>query len=202
MRDSKALKPGNQFEDREDDKKTPTWLLNLRLWWWDFAPVRWYYDVGTFIRRLKRAYKWTKNCIWTNWDFDAQTIFPLLEYKLKRIEFCLKNGHAVQEERDLKALRISIKLAKRVSDDYHEGKLYEWHERKWGGHTPWRESWEDQGDGSSRYVGRRVKVKTEQDREAEVADLRALWAKNDAWRSRDEKLLFSIIQKYYRVWWD
>jgi hypothetical protein len=114
----------------------------------------------------------------------------------------LKNGHAVQKELDLKALRIAIKLAKRISDDYHEDKLYDWHERKWGELSSWEDSWKPQENGSSRYIGRRKKVKTEADRELEVVDLRKLWEKIEAWRSRDEKLMFAIIQKYYRVWWD
>jgi hypothetical protein len=185
-----------------EEKRTPSWLLKLRLWWYDFAPVRWYHDLGTLYRRLKRAYKWAKNCIWTNWDFDAHSIFPLLEYKLKRIEHCLINGHAVQEDRDMKALRIAIKLAKRVSDSYHEEKLYDRHERKWGAHAPWKESWKENEDGTSTYVGRRLKVKSDQDKELETADLRSLWKKEEEWRSRDEKLLFAIIQKYYKVWWD
>jgi len=151
MRNSKAIKPESLKEDE------PSWKLNLKLWWWDLPPIKAYHNLRVTISRLKRVYQWSK-FMWTNWDFDALSIYPLLEYKLKRVQFCLLNGHAVQDPKDLKALRIALKLAKRLSIDYHENKLYYRHERKWGELKTWFTPTE-RGDGSSYWNSTRANIK-------------------------------------------
>ncbi len=194
---SKAIKP--EFGEEPPMKDEPTWKLKLRSWWYDFFLYRWYSNVDVFIRRFKRVVKWGR-FMWTNWDFDAATIFPLLERKLLRIQHCLINGHAIQEDKDLKALRVAIKLANRLSNDYHERKYYDWHERKWGDSVFWFTDTEDKN--YKRWNSRRTKVKTKEDEEQEVTDLRKIWEKSPKWEDRDVKWLFAIIAKYYRVWWD
>jgi hypothetical protein len=139
--------------------------------------------------------------MWTNWDFDAQTIFPLLEHKLKRILLCLENGHAHQEPKDLKALKLAIKLAKRVSEDYHESKYYDWHEARWGELKTWFTPVEGK-KGYSQWNSTRAKIVTEQDKAQEREAHIGMWPKIEKWRRRDERLLFAIIQNYYRNWWD
>ena len=188
MSDIKAIDLGP-----EDEKPEPKWKINLRLWLYDFWPVKKFYRLMTLINRSKRALHWAK-FMWTNWDFDAHSIFPLLERKLLRIQNNLERGWAIQDPKDMKALRTAIKLAKRVSDEYHEEQLYKWHEKKWGNY---RNDWPLR---NSKYS--RQGVNSEEQAEAERADLHVLYDRITTWRGRDEKLLFAIIQKYYRVWWD
>jgi hypothetical protein len=191
---SKPLKPGNKYEEKDE----PTWKLKLRLWWYDFPPVKFVHDVEVFFRRLKRAIKWAQ-FMWTNWDFDAMTIWPLLERKLQRVQICLENGHAIQEPQHMKALKVALKLLNRLSNNYHETKLYDRHEKKWGEHITWFTPAENN---CSRWNSTRANIKNAADKEAELADLRVLWDKEPKWRERDEKRCLAIIQKYHRYWWD
>jgi hypothetical protein len=157
-------------------------------------------DISTFFRRSKRLYHWSK-FMWTNWDFDSHSIFPLLEYKLKRLEHCLNNGHAIHEPKDLKALRIAIKLCKRISDEYHETKVYSWHERKWGELKTWFTPYDGDKDLFIMNFAR-PKANTDQEKAEERADLMKRHEIIEPWLARDTRNLFNIVQKYYRAWWD
>jgi len=161
--------------------------------------MRWWHDIETFFHRLKRLYKWNKECLWTNWDFDAATIFPLLKYKLERVQDDLVRGCALHEPEHLKALRIAIKLSSRVSDDYHETKLYAKHEAKWGEIKTQRFPLEG---GGSRVTFTRANADTEDKMRLCGDELLAILERAETWRERDERLLFEIIRKYYRYWWD
>lgn len=177
-----------------------TWKLNLKLWWWDFPPVRFIHSIRVTFRRLKRAYHWA-SFMWTNWDFDGATIYPLLEHKLKRVEHSLKNGYAEHEDRDMKALRAAIKLARRLSDEYHETKLYAWHERKWGELRVWTTPCEDRPE-YFKFNSTRPNIKNDTDKENERSDHMDIWAKEHKWRNRDEKWFYDILRIYVRKWWD
>lgn len=176
------------------------WKYKLSEWWYAFWPVKWYYDLEVLISRSKRLYKWAK-FMWTNWDFDALTIYPLLEYKLKRVQHNLINGNAVHEVGDLKALKIALKLAKRLSNDHHENKYHEWHDKKWGKLKTWLTPMND-GTGNYLYNSSRGRAVTIEDKERERQDYLAMWENYGKWRKRDEKLFFAILQKYIPVWWD
>ena len=194
---SKSLKPGiyNFDEDASFKPKVKEWFFNLKL-------VKWYFEVRYFLRRLKRSYFWVKDCIWNNWDFDGLTIYPLLEYKLKRVQFCLKNGHAVQEEKDMKALRILIKLANRLANEYHENALCKRHEERWGKlDITWVPV--EGKEGYSESIFSRPKVITEEDEKLEREEYQELFMnKEPKWVERDEKLFFEILRRHIRNLWD
>lgn len=192
---TKALKP---FDDKDNE---PIWKLKLKEWWYDLPPVKWYYSLWVTYRRLKRVYRWSK-FMWTNWDFDALSIYPLLEYKLKRVQYCLEQGHAIQEDKDMKALRIVIKLANRLANDYHETKLYDRHEAKWGQLHTWFTDCND-GTGCSQMHSKRPKAVTEEEQEKELEEFRNLFfALEPKWRGRDEKWFFEILRRHIRNLWD
>src|ERR1700678_2782740 len=91
----------------------------LYLWWIDTKISKVYYDfMWKFIQKpifqIKRLYQWQTNVFKHDYDFDGHCLFAIIEYKLKRLEAVLKDGHVVQESVDMKALRLAIKLAGRL----------------------------------------------------------------------------------------
>lgn len=195
MFNSKALKPGNPW-----DRKEPSWRSKLRELWHEFPLVKLWDNTRWIIRRAKRLLHWSK-FMWTNWDFDATSIWPLLEYKLKRVQHCLQNGHAIQEPKDMKALRIAIKLAGRISNDYHEERFYARHKAKWGDFKSWFTPCLDK-PGMSEWHSFRSNAVTEQEKEQERSERLEGYRLSELFQARDEKLCLAIIQKYHRVWWD
>ena len=90
--------------------------------WWIETPVadRYYDFVHKFITnpiyQIRRLYQWYWAVFHFDYDFDFHGMFRIIEYKLKRIEHCLYNGHAIQDPKDLKAIKLAIKLAGRLKD--------------------------------------------------------------------------------------
>src|SRR5208282_968600 len=72
-----------------------------------FIMFKFCYPVESFYRRTKerigRSYSYARFG-WLNYDFDMACAWDLLEFKLKRLRVALKNGHAIQEPEDMRAL--------------------------------------------------------------------------------------------------
>jgi hypothetical protein len=193
MFNSKALK-----EPKEDSR--------LYSWWLTSPIGGFYYDwswrlVGRPIFEAKRCFQWWYFCIRKTWDFDFTSIFTIIEYFLKRLQKVLLNGHAVQEEKDMQALAIAIKLAGRLRKDEYFDRPSRHHSKKWGESRHW---FEPVGNGSESVYMRssRPNVNTEADKEQERKDFRATWETEEWQRQRDEKRLYGIFMKYGRRLWD
>ena len=107
MFQSKALK------DFGDEKSS-----RLYLWWIETPMCNWWHSFTWFFEKpylqLKKLVGWQINVFRYDYDFDGYCLFAIIEYKLKRLQKCLFNGHAIQEDRNMKALRLAIKLAGRL----------------------------------------------------------------------------------------
>ena len=192
MLNSKALK-----EPKEDSRLYSWWLTSpigdfYYHWSWKL--------VGKPAFEVKRTFQWWWHCLRKTWDFDFHSIFTVMEYFLIRLQRTLINGHAVQEDKDMQALRIAIKLCGRLSKDEYADRPRRHHDKKWGEARYWSEP--IPGSTSSYFRSSRPNVKTEADKEAETADLKASWVVEEAQRKRDEKRLYGIFLKYGRRLWD
>jgi hypothetical protein len=192
---SKALK------DLECEKRS-----KIYDWWIQTAVSGWYYDfeykfIKNPIFQVKRLYQWYKNVFQYDFDFDGHCLFAIIEYKLKRIERVLFNGHAVQEVKDLKALKLAIKLAGRLKEDKYEDRGHDRIEKKWGELKTWFEPCND-GTTNSYWRSSRPKANTEEEKEQEIADRRAQYVAADYKMKREERWLYDILHKYLRFWWD
>lgn len=187
MRNSKMIKGSDEAP------RTKTWVLKLSDWWSDLPPATWIHKGRSFWSRAKRLARWSK-FMWTNWDFDGHSIYPLLEYKLKRIQYCLIHGWSVQDEYDMKALRVALKLVKRLSEDHHENALYGRHDKKWGP----LQTWFTPTDGEPGYST----FKSSRSKAAEREDHLKMFEVEARWRARDEKWFFNILRVHARRWWD
>src|ERR1700734_4043833 len=93
------------------------------------------HDVYCFFRakisRIKRALSYAKFG-YTNYDYEASFIYPLIAFKLERVKKCLFNGYAVQEQVDLDALDEAVAICNRISAEDYEDKYMVAHDLKWG----------------------------------------------------------------------
>ena len=195
MLQSKALR---QSEPEKHSK--------LYLWWIQSTIGDWYYHytwkfIDDPIFQVKRLWDWYWNVFRFDYDFDGHCLFAIIEYKLKRILPVLEKGHAIQEDKDIKALKLAIKLAGRLKDDNYEMDFYNRHEKKWGELKTWFTPTGDKS-GSSRWNSSRPNVVTPEQKEQEIQDRWAGYKVADARMRREEKWLYSILAKYLRNLWD
>lgn len=84
-------------------------------------PFRIYNEVVSFIEMVKRMLFWGWK-LRNSWDFDASTIWEMLNLKYTRIYNCMnKNGHLEwnknENTKSMKRLRTMIVLTKRLNDE-------------------------------------------------------------------------------------
>jgi hypothetical protein len=197
MHNSKPLK---DFD--ADDKK----LSKLYLWYIESPFCDWIHNFQ--YKWFHRPYHMILKVLGWYWyifrfdyDFDGHSIFSILEYKLKRIERSLLNGSAIQEDMDMKALRIAIKLAGRLKEDRYDMLFYDRHAKKWGELKTWFTPCADRKD-MSEWHSSRPNANTPEEQEQERKDFRAACNAGDAMSKREQKWFFDILNKYIRVWWD
>lgn len=199
MFDSKPLK------DQEEKEHSKLYL------WWIESPLsdRYYklqYAIMKPFREIKKLWQWYRNVFRYDYDFDGHCLYRIIRYKLERIKPELINGNALHEDRDLQALDIAIKLAKRLQEDHYDMRAWDRHEKKWG-----KFHWEFEkiegteskpGGPYSRMESYWENVKTEEDK------LKCNQERSDAMTlaynimKREERWLFAILQNHLRRWWD
>lgn len=156
------------------------------------------YKIQKFFTKLKRV--WDFAVIgWGNYDWDHGYLYELILFKLKRMDYALKNGVAIHEKPTLQSLRICIKLLEKINkpDSYHY--FTDLHDAKWGVAvmTPGRKT-----KHGTIITFERAKVITEEDKEIETREFLEAYRKDEEQETRDIKLLFDIMAKYSRAWWD
>lgn len=194
MFDSKALK---DFEPKKRSK--------LYCWWIESKICDRYYDFLWLFKnpyyQLKKLIEWQINVFKKDHDFDGHSMFAIIEYKLKRIEKCLLNGHAIQETKDLKALKLAIKLAGRLKNDKYEERAYDRIDKKYGEMKTWTEPCKDRSD-LLEFKSSRPKVNTEEEKKEEWSFRLEQYRLSEYRKNREEKWMYAILLKYLRVWWD
>ena len=196
IENSKALK---DFE--RNYKKTG----KLESWWLDcklhsaIRDIRWFF-VKPY-RQLKKLIDWQRNVFKNDYDFDAHCLYAIIEYKLKRVYPILEEGHAIQTQQDIKALRLAIKLAGRLDEDRYNMVEWDRHAKKWGEMKNWFTPVDD-GTGNSYWNSSRPNAVTPEEQEKERLEMLAGYVRASAAMKRDEARLYGILSKYLRRWWD
>jgi len=189
-----------------DDIKL-TWLEKLSIhpafeWWFDIKR-----KIDSTIHRLKRSWAYAK-LGYNNWDFDAITIEHYLLFKLKRVQDCLINGHvdySVGEgPKQLKALKLCIKLLERLNQgDMGYNRFMDLHDKKWGESKHWFEEVESDKPHQGSYLRTsRPNANTEAEKEQERKEFLEAAMADDRQQDRDRQIVYAIINKYIRTWWD
>jgi hypothetical protein len=195
MFQSKALK------DFSESKKS-----KIYGWWIETRLADWYYGftwkfIENPIFQVKRLAQWYWNVFRFDYDFDGHCLFAIIEYKLKRVQKCLVEGHAIQDPKDLKAIKLAIKLASRLKDDKYEERGYDRIDKKYGQSKHWFEPCND-GTGNSIWHSSRPKVNTDAEKEEEISFWRRQYELSDYRCKREERWLYAILLTYCRNWWD
>jgi hypothetical protein len=179
-----------------------TLLERISIHPWIEPIVDFYYDIRARIEWIKRSYDYAKFG-WQAWDFDALTIERYLLFKLKRVEHCLINGNCdltvEMGPKKMKAIKLTIKLLERLNKDYH--RFGDMHDAKWGEMETWFEPTE-RGDGSSYWRSKRPKANTPELEEQERKEFREAYMADGREEERDRRLVYALINKYIRYWWD
>lgn len=167
-----------------------------------FKPTtRWGNVFRRHLHLIKKLYGWYVNVLRHDHDFDAQSLYRIISYKLTRVKHNLERGDAIQDPVDMKALALAIKLSKRLDEDQYESLFWDRHEKKWGELKYWFTPVND-GSGHSLWNSTRPNVHTEEDKAQESADMSAAMAAADAMKHREQRWLYSILDKYLSRWWD
>lgn len=160
-----------------------------------------------FIRQVKKLYDWWANALRHDYDFDGLGLYRIIGYKLERTEKAMLNGMSEHSKTNLKALRIAIKLSKRLgSEGYHyDDRAFTRMENKYGPleswTTPVQERHGEKCEMHSFHM-RWAKAIFEKDKikfRAEMEQGRIL-AENA--KARDKRNLFKILELYLDNWWD
>lgn len=155
---------------------------------------------------LTKLYSYAK-MMWVtgDYDFDAHSIYPLIELKLKRVRESLKNGRAIQDPKDMKALDLCIKLSRRLYEDKYWEKRARKHEEKWGESdmitTP--ASYDDKGNPLTYSIDfTRTNANTPEEKEQERKEMLESAYLEEEIKQRERIWLFEIMAKYLPTWWD
>jgi hypothetical protein len=160
------------------------------------------------IRPFKNFFHWIVKSIqysillWNDYDWDYSFILKLLKYKISRTRKCiLKNNHIVNAEKYCKQMEFVETLIDNVLKNVHHNNAYDLHREKWGeidvDFIPCEKN--------SKYSTidfKAEKAITPELKEQERKEFRELVEKAEALTERDWKLIFRVMHKCLRNWWD
>ncbi len=160
--------------------------------------------VRVFFRDIKTGIKnliiWLP-IIWSDRQWDFWFIYEILHKKLSLMEhFIRKYGYHVRSEQDADNIKKCVLLLKRLKDDdYHEN-AFKQHKEKWGElKFNFRKS--DKANLSKLHIVQ-DNVETEKDKIQERKDFKAACEREDFLKQQDLDLLFNLMNKHIRTWWD
>jgi len=149
---------------------------------------------------IRNLFAWLP-LIWRDRDWDHGFLFEMLEFKLKRMEKCLRNGIHLYADQTADKVKLCTQLLERINkDEYHE-MVFRNHDKKWGRGEITFTDCEDR-EGMSELHIRYPNVKTEEDLEQQRKEYRALMKRPDELMQQDIDLLFETMRKHIREWWD
>jgi len=183
----------------QDETKPSIWNRIYLSDWFDVIHNP-YSRVWHFCYTIKKMLSYF-SVIWKGEDWDADFLFELMEFKMKRMFYALENGSAEHEKDVLQALRICIKIMHRMSHrwEYHD-RIWDRHDRKWGSFkTTFGPVLKNN---CRRMTMERENVKTPEDEEQERKEMFECADMEEKIMSRDLEIFGKLFAKYSRSWWD
>jgi hypothetical protein len=112
-----------------------------------------------------------------------------------------KHGHHLNHEKDADKIKICILLLNRIIKDEYLEMVYKYHDKKWGDIDFKFVPFEDH-EGYSELDITRSNAKTDEEKEQERKEYRKLMHKPDELLQQDLDMLFKMLNKHIRRWWD
>jgi len=138
---------------------------------------------------------------WGSYDWDSHYLIEVMQFKMKRIRIALINGIAVLENNEIKSIDMAIKIGDRlIADNYF--RFSNMHSKKWGELVTTYTPYSRENISGSVVSFSRPKANTEEEIEQEKKENREAYLADEREKSRDIKLYFTIISKYYQYWWE
>lgn len=158
-----------------------------------------YYSIKRFFTSIKRSYDFAK-IGWSNYDYDYAYLLDLMRFKLERIEKEILNGYGEPDKRTNQSIRICIKLLKKIA---HKDYQYftELHYAKWGDPELTSHTHPD-SKGLYRVTIEHKNAVTDEQKEQQKKEFLEAYKKDQKQEERDTRLLFAIMAKYHRRWWN
>ena len=198
MLNSKRLK--DREKEKPETKLQELWNKIYVSDWFGYIHKP-YSEVCYFFKRLKKNYLFYKNVLKFDYDFDSHGLLLMIHYKLKAMYPVLENGYAIQEDKDMQALRIAIKLSKRLWEDNYEERTWNKIEAKYG-KLKHRSVKLNDGSGCYQMITSYGGNENEEYLEKVWAEKRLMYEVLEKCRERDERNLYGILLKYRRSWWE
>jgi len=157
----------------------------------------WIRDIKHGFRNL---YAWLP-LIWKDRDWDHGFLFEMLQFKLSRMEKCLRNGIHLHADETADKVKLCVLLLDRINkDEYHE-MVFKHHDKKWGETDLTFTKCKDNPEMSELHISRE-NVNSEEDKEQERKEYRAIMKRPDELMQQDIDMLFETMRKHIRGWWD
>ena len=148
---------------------------------------------------IKNVIRWFP-IIWNDRDWDYYFLYIILHTKLSHMEkYIRKHGHHIGCERDADNIKVAVSLLDRLIKDDHLDNAMKQHREKWG---RMKFNFIDIDGNGSRLETTYGKAKTEEDRKKAEKEFRRCAKHSEYMLERDLDLLFKVMRKHIRHWWD
>jgi len=136
---------------------------------------------------INRIIWWTPK-IWKDRDWDYAYLYKIIEYKLARMEDCIRNGYNVDSEKVAKNIKICRELLKRLAKDEYEHEFI----------SEYYDKYPIDIENINESINNR------QNKITKLDEKKYKWAIEDEENRRkyDIEYLFYLMKKYHRHWWD
>jgi hypothetical protein len=165
-----------------------------------------YYAVDTFFANVKRLIEFAP-LVWRhrNWDYGFVLKFNIKLHELL-YKGIFKDGHHVYTKNDTRKLQTVINLYKRLYEDQYDNWHYDYLDKKYGKSeiyfTKIAGTEDKPGGPYSTMSSTREDRMTQAQKDAYIADRKAIFQFEEYQRKQDLDLLGKYISRYSRKWWD
>jgi hypothetical protein len=162
-------------------------------------------SIKYYIRKVKRFFKKIIRLvsfvpvIWKGEDWDYRYAIDLFQFQLLRMADCIeKYGNHTHSEHDAKRIRLVCRLMTKVYDEEYAMEHMDIMKERYGDDIL-KINFEDSGNGLSRMTMAYEKREDSEEIKRTFHELRDC---SDAQQERAHRLLWQLIEKDIRRWWD
>ena len=139
--------------------------------------------------------------IWKDRWWDHYFIYPIIHKKLSMMEKHIReDGHHLFRERDADQIKVCVLLLKRIMDDEYMENAYKKHDEKWGDSEMTFVPTENPEFSEMKIDYENVV--TDKDIKEERKDFKLAIEQEDMLKKQDTDLLFKLMARHIRSWWD
>lgn len=159
------------------------------------ASVIWYKIVSiplNFYHNICNIISWIP-VLWNNWDWDWQFLMKILEFKLTRMQkFFASDDCIIKDGSQVSAqIKVCVDLIKKIQNDDWIQDEWDKHEEKWG---PYQRE--------NGIPFRRTNAVAGKSLEQERQEFRRLCHLEDYKREKAWDVLFRVMRRRMRHWWE